>query len=237
MNQINGRPLRKMFWSVSSRYDMLNSFFTLGLDKSWRNKAVEELLQGSPQKILDLGTGTGDLAINLSKASSYPLEVVALDFSQPMLDVATMKAKQRNLNGIRFVLGDSAEIPFNEHYFDKVGTSFAFRNLTHENPDTDLFFKEIIRVLKPGGDFIAVDTAQPHNKFVRKLFHLYMNAYAAPIGGLISGKKEAYRYLAKSATDFDGLDKMQGRLINFGFKSVEYRPLFGGVAALWKCLK
>jgi demethylmenaquinone methyltransferase/2-methoxy-6-polyprenyl-1,4-benzoquinol methylase len=237
MDQINGRPLRKMFWSVSNRYDMLNSFFTLGLDKSWRNKAVKELLKGSPQKILDLGTGTGDLAINLSKHAIQPLEVFAVDFSQPMLDVAIKKAQQKNLNGITFMLGDSAQLPFDKHFFDKVGTSFAFRNLTHENPDTELFFSEIIRVLKPGGNFVAVDTGQPSNKIVRKLFHLYLNNYTAPLGGLISGKKEAYSYLAKSATNFDGFDKMHQRLKNFGFRSVEYKPLLGGVAAIWDCKK
>jgi len=235
MDEINGRPLRKMFWSVSNRYDILNSFFTFGLDKSWRNKAVTELLKGSPKRVLDLGTGTGDLAISLSNKSNHPLEIFALDFSQPMLDLAKKKALARRVNGISFILGDSAQLPFQNHFFDKVGTSFAFRNLTHENPDTELFFSEITRVLKPGGLFIAVDTSQPRNKWVRKLFHLYMNGYTAPLGGLISGKKEAYKYLAKSATNFDGFDKMQQRLENFGFKNVRHKPLMGGIAALWQC--
>ncbi len=237
MDQINGRPLRKMFWSVSNRYDMLNGFFTLGLDRLWRRRAVGELLKGSPKRVLDLGTGTGDLAIILSKKANYPLEIVALDFSQPMLDLAIKKATERSLKGINFLLGDSAQLPFNQNHFDKIGISFAFRNLTHRNPDTDLFFSEITRVLKSGGYFVAVDTGQPRNKFLRKLFHIYMNHYTAPLGGLLSGKKEAYRYLAKSATDFDGFDKMQSRLKGFGFKTVEYEPLLGGVAAIWKCRK
>jgi len=231
------RPLQKMFMSVPPKYDLLNRVLTLRFDETWRKKATKVLLSNKPKRLLDLCTGTGDLALRLHKNARPGTEVFALDFSQPMLELAREKAARRNVSAVDFRFGDAAEMPYEDGFFDGVGIAYAFRNLTYKNPDTDKFFDEILRVLRPGGQFVAVETSQPDNPVMRKLYHAQMKYITAPIGGLLSGEKEAYKYLADSASDFYTPEEMKKILLRAGFSKVSYRQLLGGVAALWTCEK
>jgi demethylmenaquinone methyltransferase/2-methoxy-6-polyprenyl-1,4-benzoquinol methylase len=231
------RPLQKMFMSVPPRYDMLNRLLTLRFDERWRKKAAEKLLDKEPGRLLDLCSGTGDLAIRLKQDAPSDVEIHALDFSQPMLHLAEKKAKMRNIKDIRFQLGDAASMPYSDGFFDGVGIAFAFRNLTYKNPDTQKFFGEILRVLRPGGRFVAVETSQPENKVLRRLYHFQLKYITAPIGGWLSGEKQAYTYLAESASNFYFPGEMKEILLKAGFKKVKYKQLIGGVAALWVCTK
>ena len=226
-----------MFMSVPPKYDLLNRVLTLRFDENWRKKATKHLLSTQPKRLLDLCTGTGDLALRLKKNSSPGTEIFALDFSKPMLELARQKAIKRNISGVDFRYGDAANMPFANNYFDGIGIAYAFRNLTYKNPDTGKFFSEILRVLRPGGQFVAVETSQPDNPIVRKLFHAQMKYITAPLGGLLSGHREAYQYLANSASDFYTPEEMKKILLKAGFGKVTYSQLLGGVAALWICEK
>jgi len=233
----SSRPLQKMFMAVPPSYDRLNRLLTLRIDEYWRGRAAKAILRERPGKVLDLCTGTGDLALHLRKKAAGETQIHALDYSAPMLAVARDKARKRKLDAIDFRQGDAAAMPFDDSFFDAVGIAFAFRNLTYKNPDRDVFLKEILRVLRPDGKFVAVETSQPRNKGLRKLFHLYMRWITRPIGGLFSGHRGAYRYLAHSAIDYYYPADLKQILLDAGFRNVTYTPLAGGVAALWKCRK
>lgn len=222
---------------VPPKYDLLNRVLTLRFDEYWRKKATKQLLSTQPKRLLDLCTGTGDLALRLKMKSNPGTEIFALDFSEPMLELARQKAIKRNIRGVDFRYGDAASMPFGNDFFDGVGIAYAFRNLTYKNPDTDKFLAEIIRVLRLGGQFVAVETSQPYNPIVRKLYHAQLKYITAPLGGLLSGQREAYQYLANSATDFYTPEEMKKILLKAGFGKVTYRQLLGGVAALWICEK
>lgn len=229
MTERQTRPLHNIFTAVPRHYDLVNNVITWGLDERWRKQAALECLASHPQKVLDLGCGTGDLAINLARLSENNTELTGLDYSQPMLELATTKARRAGLEGrISFIHGDAATLPFPDGYFDCVGISFAFRNLTYKNPLTPRYLAEVLRVLKAGGRFIIVETSQPKSKLVRKLYHLYLRWFAFGLGYLISGNQGAYRYLAESAARFYNPAELGELLLGAGFREVSFRPMLMG---------
>jgi demethylmenaquinone methyltransferase / 2-methoxy-6-polyprenyl-1,4-benzoquinol methylase len=231
------RPLQKMFMAVPPSYDFLNRLLTLRMDEFWRRRAARLILQGNPSTVLDLCTGTGDLALHIRKRSDDQTEVFALDYSAPMLDIARKKASGQRFNDVQFIQGDAADMPFEDGTLDAIGIAFAFRNLTFKNPDRDRFLTEILRVLSPGGRFVAVETSQPTNAVMRFVFRAYMRLITKPIGGLLSGHRGAYHYLAHSAINYYLAPELKKILLAAGFSEVKYQPLLGGVAALWVCRK
>lgn len=231
------RPLQKMFTSVPPSYDRLNRILTLGADEGWRRKAIRQCLSNEPETVLDLCCGTGDLVLSLKQKASPSTRVMALDFSEPMLELAKQKAARKNIEGIEFIYGDAADMPFDDNSIDSIGIAFGFRNLTFENPDRDIFLKEILRVLKPGGQLVIVETSQPDNALWKKMYHLYMGMITAPIGGLLSGQKSAYKYLAYSAKNFYTPHQMQQLLKGAGFSTVSTTQLMGGISALTTAIK
>ena len=229
------RPLQKMFMAVPPSYDLLNRLLTLRLDEYWRKKTARLILSDQPEKVLDLCTGTGDLALHLRRQANPSTKVYALDYSEPMLQIARKKAKKSAHGIIEFNQGDAASMPYEDGFFDAVGIAFAFRNLTYKNPDTEKFLKEIRRVIRPGGRFVAVETSQPNSRLLRAMYYTYMRAVTVPIGGMLSGHRGAYHYLAHSAIHYHTANELKEILLAAGFPSVQYRLLFGGVAAIWDC--
>jgi demethylmenaquinone methyltransferase/2-methoxy-6-polyprenyl-1,4-benzoquinol methylase len=222
------RTLQGMFSAVPRRYDIINRLFTLGQDGRWRRMAAAAVLEGGPARVLDLCTGTGDLALELARGRSG---VFGADFSIPMLAEARRKADGAG-SGARFVAGDAGELPFRDGSFGAVGIAFGFRNLTYRNPGRDRYLAEIRRVLAPGGRFVIVESSQPRSRLLRALAHLYVRTAVAFMGGIISGERGAYRYLAHSAINFPGPDEVVGLLRTAGFSRVEYRRLMWGAAAI-----
>ncbi|MDO8578599.1 MAG: ubiquinone/menaquinone biosynthesis methyltransferase [Dehalococcoidales bacterium] len=230
--------LHHVFTEVPSRYDLINHVMTFGLDIRWRRLAVKALLEGDPEKVLDLGCGTGDLAITIAKSAKKGVKVTGLDFSPPMLDIAREKAANAGVGDrINLVHGDAGNMPFPNGYLDRVGISFAFRNLTYENPLRERYLGEIVRVLKPGGKFIVVESSQPSNPVIKPLFHIFLNGFVAPVGSLISKNKGAYRYLATSVSNFFTPAEVKQMLLKAGFSGVSYRPLVFGTAGIHVAVK
>jgi demethylmenaquinone methyltransferase/2-methoxy-6-polyprenyl-1,4-benzoquinol methylase len=222
-----------MFNEVPERYDLLNRLLTFGIDQSWRRRASAACLEGEPARVMDLCTGTGDLALLLASGANRNTHVTAVDFAAPMLEVARRKAEARRVEDrMELRLADAGELPFQDGEFDAVGIAFAFRNLTYRNPGRDRYLSEILRVLKPGGRMVIAETSQPANALWRSLFHLYLRAFVAPVGGFLSGHRPAYRYLAHSAENYFRPNDVCEMLTEAGFESVTYRPLLSGIAAL-----
>ncbi len=235
--KIENRPLQKMFMAVPPSYDLLNRLLTFRLDELWRKVAAVECLKNKPEKVLDLCCGTGDLVLRIKKLAGTGTEVMALDYSEPMLEVAKKKAGKRKLTGIKFYLSDAAVMPFHAEYFDTVGIAFAFRNLSYHNPDRNKFITEILRVLKSGGRFVIIETSQPENPLIRKVFHWYLRWITAPVGGLLSGHYGAYKYLAHSARNYYNNNELKELLTSAGFSTVESIKMMGGIAGLYIATK
>lgn len=225
-----------MFTAVPHRYDLVNHIITLGLDKRWRHAAARECLASKPKRILDLGCGTGDLTINLARLARYEIEVTGLDYSQPMLEIAKKKSISMS-HKPTFIQGDAANLPFPDGYFDCVGISFAFRNLTYKNPLALRHLAEVLRVLSQDGRFVIVETSQPKSKAIRILFHLYLRSWVYRIGTLVSGNKGAYHYLSESAARFYTPHELEKLLLTAGFPQVSSRPLFFGAVGLCVAIK
>ncbi len=230
------RPLQGMFSGVPRRYDIINRLFTLRLDQRWRRAAARECLSGSPRRVLDLCAGTGDLAIRLSSKKDPGTFVAGADFAPPMLALARRKAARAGA-AAPFVAGDASRLPFRDGSFDAVGIAFGFRNLTYRNPGRDRHLAEILRVLAPGGRLVIVESSRPRSRAIRLLSDLYVKLAVATLGGLLSGQRGAYRYLAHSAVNFFAPEELAGMLRAAGFSAVTWRPFMGGVAALHVAVK
>ncbi len=233
-----GDFLHDVFTSVPPRYDLINRLVTLGLDKRWRGQAARECLVSHPARVLDLCCGTGDLAVEVARLAGDDVAVVGLDYSQPMLDMAARKAEQLG-DGRRpsFTCGDVAHLPFPQGYFDCVGISFAFRNLTYANPLAQRYLAETLRVLSDGGRFVIVETSQPGLRLVRQLYHLYLRQFVFRLGYLISGNRKAYRYLAESAARFYTPDELEKTLVAAGFRRVSCRRFLLGAVSIHVAVK
>ncbi|HUU03856.1 MAG TPA: ubiquinone/menaquinone biosynthesis methyltransferase [Myxococcota bacterium] len=227
------KPLLRMFDKVPRRYDMINRLFTLGLDQRWRRLAAWACLEGKPSRVLDLGCGTGDLAIQLARRAPAGTEIIGADFSKPMLEVARAKAVRADLaDRLGFVWADAGRLPWPDGHFDAIGISFAFRNLTFRNSGRDAYLAEMRRVLASGGRLVIVESSQPRAPVMRALVHWYQRAIVERLGGSLSGEKAAYRYLAESATRFYTDQEVGELLESAGFARVAHTPLLAGAAAL-----
>ena len=221
------RPLEKLFNGITVSYDRMNKLLSLGMDQRWRRRAARIVADGKPSAVLDLCTGTGDLAYLLADTLEEGTRVVGLDYSPFMLDKAKMKEPHWKKTPF-FVLGDASALHFPANSFDAVAISFAFRNLTYHNPRMNESLAEIRRVLKPDGLFVIVESAQPRMRIIRKLRDLYVEIMLGKIVGTLSGHKSAYRYLADSVKRYYDPLEIRNLLQSAGFESVIFTPLFFG---------
>ncbi|WP_435264154.1 bifunctional demethylmenaquinone methyltransferase/2-methoxy-6-polyprenyl-1,4-benzoquinol methylase UbiE [Tenacibaculum sp. nBUS_03] len=222
----------QMFDNISKDYDGLNRVISLGIDVSWRKKVVKLVGENNPKQILDIATGTGDLAIMMAELNSE--RIVGLDISEGMLNVGKQKIKKVNLSKkIKMVVGDSENIPFDDNTFDAITVSFGVRNF--ENLDKGL--KEILRVLKPGGKFVVLETSNPTKFPFKQGYKFYTNFILPIIGKLFSKDKVAYSYLSKSANSFPFGEAFNNILRKNGFKNAKNLPVTFGVASIYTALK
>lgn len=222
----------QMFDNISKDYDGLNRVISLGIDVSWRKKVVKLVGENNPKQILDIATGTGDLAIMMAELNSE--RIVGLDISEGMLNVGKQKIKKVNLSKkIKMVVGDSENIPFDDNTFDAITVSFGVRNF--ENLDKGL--KEILRVLKPGGKFVVLETSNPTKFPFKQGYKFYTNFILPIIGKIFSKDKVAYSYLSESANSFPFGEAFNNILRKNGFKNAKNLPVTFGVASIYTALK
>lgn len=226
------KQVEQMFDTISGNYDGLNRVISLGIDKKWRKKVVKLVIDTNPKSVLDIATGTGDLAISFAKFD-IP-KIVGFDLSEGMLSIARKKVTSQNIvDKIEFLQGDSEEMPFENNSFDAITVAFGVRNF--ENLEKGL--SEILRVLKPGGLFVVLETSVPTKFPFKQGYYFYSKSILPLVGKLFSKDKVAYNYLSESASVFPYGETFNNILRKIGFKDVKNKPQTLGVASIYTASK
>jgi demethylmenaquinone methyltransferase/2-methoxy-6-polyprenyl-1,4-benzoquinol methylase len=222
----------QMFDTISKEYDGLNRVISFGIDIKWRNKVVDLVKAISPETVLDIATGTGDLAINLHATGAK--KIIGLDISPGMLEIGKKKVADKNLNAsIDMIIGDSENLPFEDGTFDAITVAFGIRNFMH----LEKGLAEILRVLKPGGLFVILETSVPTNPVYKTGYQIYSKYILPNIGKVFSKDKSAYKYLSESASVFPYGEELNNILRKIGFINVEDLPQTFGVASIYTASK
>ena len=218
--------VQNTFTRIAARYDLLNRLMTLGQDKHWRHETIGYLQPQNLECILDIGSGTGDFAIELKK--NWPqLTVIAADFTLEMVRVGK---KQYGKKDINWVIADAQYLPFKKEAFDGVISGYLFRNV----PDINLALKEQNRVLRAPGHFAALDTTPPAKNLLLPFIKIHLHFIIPLLGKIIAGDSEAYKYLPDSTESFLPADKLTGKIREHGFVSVNFvKKMFGTMAIHW----
>ena len=226
------QQVTKMFDTISKEYDGLNRVISFGIDIKWRNKVVDLVAKTQPEEILDIATGTGDLAISLTDTSAK--RIVGLDISDGMLEVGRQKIATKKLDGIiSMVIGDSEDLPFEDNGFDAITVAFGVRNF--ETLEKGL--AEIYRVLKPNGIFVILETSVPTKTPFKQGYNFYSKFILPVIGRVFSKDKSAYQYLSDSASVFPFGEALNNILRQIGFINVKDEPQTFGVATIYTASK
>jgi len=222
------QQVTKMFDTISKDYDGLNRVISFGIDIKWRNKVVDIVSKSKPNTILDIATGTGDLAISLTKTNAK--EIIGLDISEGMLEVGKQKIANKQLDDtIKMIIGDSENLPFDDNTFDAITVAFGVRNF--ENLDKGL--SEILRVLKPKGTFVILETSVPTKTPFKQGYKFYTKYILPTIGKIFSKDRSAYSYLSESASIFPHGESLNNILRKNGFIDVSNKPQTLGVASIY----
>jgi demethylmenaquinone methyltransferase/2-methoxy-6-polyprenyl-1,4-benzoquinol methylase len=217
----------EMFTNISKRYDFLNHLLSLGIDKGWRKKVVNMVKVEKPNHVLDVATGTADLAIALGKSMS--IQVTGLDISTGMLEIGREKVARRNLGNVELILGDGENLPFEDNTFDAVTVAFGVRNF--ENLEKGL--SDIYRVIKPGGQLLVLEFSQPQTAPFKQLYKFYFKHILPAIGKLVSKDSRAYTYLPESVDAFPYGDTFLSKLAACGYKNSTSQPVTFGIASIY----
>ncbi len=218
----------QMFDNISGNYDGLNRVISFGIDVKWRKKVLQIVAKKNPKTILDIATGTGDLAILMAKTNAK--KIIGLDISSGMLAVGKKKISDKKLDHIiEMILGDSENIPFPDNHFDAITVSFGIRNF--ETLEKGL--SEILRVLKPNGVFVILETSVPTKTPYKQGYHFYTKNILPIIGKIFSKDNVAYGYLSESASLFPFGEKLNNILRKIGFIDVIAQPQTFGVATIY----
>ncbi len=222
----------QMFDSISERYDFLNHMLSMNIDKGWRKKVVKIATAEGPKQILDVATGTADLAIALTKA--HPEKITGIDISNGMLEVGRKKIKEKGLTEIiTLQQADSEDLPFDDNTFDIVTVAFGVRNF--ENLEKGM--SEIKRVLKPGGKALVLEFSQPTGFPFKQVYKFYFKNILPTLGKAISKDASAYTYLPESVNAFPYGQKFVDVLKSVGFKQNKFQPVTFGVATIYEAVK
>ncbi|HEX8038599.1 MAG TPA: bifunctional demethylmenaquinone methyltransferase/2-methoxy-6-polyprenyl-1,4-benzoquinol methylase UbiE [Chryseosolibacter sp.] len=224
--------MAKMFNNISYRYDFLNHFLSLGIDRAWRKSAIRILKPLKPQFILDVATGTGDFAIQAM--SLNPVKVTGIDISEGMLGIGRKKIEKLKLSGkIELLYGDSENLQFRDDTFDAVTVGFGARNFE----DLEKGLAEILRVMKPGAMLVVLEFSRPRQFPMRQLYNFYFKNILPGLGRLISRDRSAYTYLPESVEAFpDGTD-FESILRKVGFKETACKRLTFGISSIYSARK
>lgn len=219
--------VNSMFARIARRYDVANRLLSGGIDVWWRRQLVKAVRRGNPANVLDLATGSGDVAFALSKALSESVAITGMDFCQPMLDEAVLKQQGAGrYTNIVFKQGDGMALPLADASFDAVTISFGLRNMA----DRHRALSEMHRVLRPGGRLFVLEFSQPY-KWFAPLYYFYLRRILPSLAAVVTGDKKAYEYLCGSIETYPTHQSMSEEILRSGFKSVKpTRMTFGTVA-------
>ena len=224
----------RMFNRIASSYDLLNRMTSLGIDIIWRKRAIAQLNPKDHKKILDVATGTADVALEIRKQMPGVEHITGLDISSEMLAFGREKVSKKGWDDqITLVEGDSEDLPFADNTFDAVTVAFGVRNFEH----LEVGLKEIHRVIRPGGKLVVLEFSHPQAFPIKQLFNLYFKYILPSIGRVISKDKKAYQYLYESVQAFLNQEAFLAQLSQIGFKSNQCRSLTFGISSLYTGIK
>lgn len=219
-----------MFNQISKRYDFLNHLLSFGIDKYWRKKVIHFIKRHPHSNILDIATGTGDLALRLAKLN--PKSITGIDISENMLHIAEQKWLKRKINcKISFIKSSCEQMPFQNNSFDCATIAFGIRNFT----DINTSLNEIHRVLIPGGQLVILEFSKPRHKVIKSLYYLYFNRILPFIGKIISKNEYAYKYLPASVAAFPEQEEFCKILSEQKFNKIEFKTFTFGVVTIYQC--
>jgi demethylmenaquinone methyltransferase/2-methoxy-6-polyprenyl-1,4-benzoquinol methylase len=221
--------VKSMFGRIARRYDLANRVLSAGIDIHWRVRLVDAVRQGNPQRVMDLATGSGDVALALRQGLPGAVAVVGMDFCEPMLVEARAKLSRLpgSPSGVEFVQGDALNIPLPDQSFDAVTIAFGLRNMA----DRARCLSEIRRVLRPGGRLLVLEFSQPEAWF-RPLYTFHLRHIAPRLAAILTGDRSAYEYLATSIGAFPGLEGLSREIEAAGFTQVTGQAMTLGIVAL-----
>lgn len=221
-----------MFNNIAGKYDFLNHFLSLGIDKGWRKKAIATIAPIQPKLILDVATGTGDLAIEAAKLN--PEHITGIDIAAQMLDVGRQKLKEKGLDKmISMQVGDSEALPFADNNFDAITCAYGVRNFEH----LEKGLAEMSRVLRPGGRLAILEFSHPKKFPVKQAYHFYFKYILPTLGKMVSKHSTAYSYLPESVMAFPEGERFCEILTKCGFKDAKAKPLTLGITTLYTATK
>jgi demethylmenaquinone methyltransferase/2-methoxy-6-polyprenyl-1,4-benzoquinol methylase len=227
-------PIQSMFSEVPETYELVNHVLTLGLDVLWRRRAARIAAKGGGVQWVDMCTGTGEMAMYLSRLAPEGTKIYAVDFCESMMEKARQKPDAER---IQFITADIKALPFDDESFDLITMSFATRNINVSKDILIRSFAEYYRVLKPGGRFVNLETSRPPFLLIRKGFDLYVKLFIKQIGGRISGSRKAYAYLAGTIPRFYPAEELAQIMRQAGFEEVTFKRLLFGAAAIHQARK
>lgn len=219
----------EMFDVIAPRYDFMNRFLSAGIDVSWRRKAIRMFKPDAPASLLDVATGTGDMAIMAARILQ-PERIVGIDISPKMLEIGRKKIEKEQLGtNIELLEGDGETINFPDNSFEGVMVAFGVRNFEH----LEKGLKEILRVLKPGARLVVLEFSKPRLPGIRSLYNLYMGIVAPQMAKWFNQNKKAYQYLNESAKAFPDRQKFEDILKNSGYADTVWKPLSLGICCIY----
>ena len=225
--------VRQMFDSIAPAYDFMNRAMTFGIDKCWRAKAVKMIKAYAPKTILDVATGTGDLAIKLAR-TLHPEKITGIDLSEGMIAIGEKKVAEAGLdNIINFVAGDCLNLPFNEAQFDCITVAYGVRNFEH----LDQGYREMYRVLRPGGVLCVIELSTPTSPIVKPFYRLYTRFIIPTMGRFVSKDVRAYSYLPESIAAVPQGNDMLQLMRDAGFSNCKFTRLTFGTCTIYMAVK
>lgn len=231
--EVKGKQVRRMFDAIASKYDFLNHTLSLGFDKGWRRKGIRFLKSFHPELILDLATGTGDLAIQMYR-SLAPKSVIGADISEGMMNVGREKVRQEGLSDVvLFAYQDAMGLTYPDCSFDAVTAAFGIRNYE----DIEQGLSEMYRVLKPGGCLMVLELSTPEYFPMRQLYQIYSKIVIPTVGRLFSKEKNAYNYLPASIRQFPQGEVMKELLSKIGFVNADVKTFTFGICSMYTGIK
>lgn len=229
-------PLKDFYSDIYPSYDRVNRIFTFGRDRAWRRLAASACLESGPARVLDLCTGTGDFILEVARQAGEGVSLTGYDFSAAMLSEARRKLvalqEEQKLPPVEFLEGDVGSMPFGDDFFDAAGITFGIRNLVYMNTRAKLHLAEIVRVIRPGGRLVILESSRPASTAWRFINGLYLQFILPYLGGMLSGNLKAYRYLARSSRNYYSIREMVAILEQAGFRRARGRALFLGSVML-----